>query len=89
MIHCSTTFGKLKEVVVGRELEIPRRLIDITFKHFFKENLCKEGLYNSRDEIYKISEDILLKRIQQLDDLAALLESLGVKVWRPDKITQV
>ena len=80
MIHCSTTFGKLREVVVGRELEIPRRLIDMTFKHFFKENLCEEGLYNSRHELYTISEEILLKRVQQLDDLAKTLEQLGVKV---------
>lgn len=89
MIHCNTTFGKLKEVIVGRELEIPRRLIDMTFKHFFKENLCQEGLYNSRHELYTISEDILLKRIQQLDDLATLLTELDVKVYRPDKITQI
>jgi hypothetical protein len=40
MIHCNTSFGNLKEVIVGRELEIPRRMIDMTFKHFFKENLC-------------------------------------------------
>ena len=89
MIHCSTTFGKLKEVIVGRELEIPRRLIDMTFKHFFKQNLCQEGQYTSRHELYTISEDILLKRIQQLDELAKLLEDLGVVVHRPDKMTQV
>lgn len=89
MIHCNTTFGKLKEVVVGRELEIPRRLIDMTFKHFFKENLCEEGLYNSRDELYTISEEILEKRIYQLDQLALTLESFGIKVYRPDKITRV
>lgn len=89
MIHCNTTFGKLREVVVGRELEIPRRMIDMTFKHFFKENLCEEGLYNSRHELYTISEDILVKRIQQLDDLAKTLEDLGVTVYRPDKMTQV
>lgn len=64
MIHCNTPFGKLKTVVVGRELEIDRRVIDITFNNFFKENLCPEGLYNSRHELYRISEGILLKRIE-------------------------
>lgn len=61
----------------------------MTFKHFFKENLCEEGLYNSRHELYTISEEILLKRIEQLDGLAKLLEDLGVVVHRPDKMTQV
>ena len=89
MIHCNTTFGKLKEVVVGRELEIERRAIDMTFRVFYKENLCEEGLYNSRNEIYNISEDILLKRIQQLDNLAETLKSCGVKVYRPDRVTMV
>ena len=64
MIHCSTTFGKLKEVVVGRELEVNCRMIDIIFNNFFKENLCEDGLYNSRHEIYNITEEILVKRIQ-------------------------
>ena len=89
MIHCSTTFGKLKEVVVGRELEVNRRMIDVIFNNFFKENLCEDGLYNSRHEIYNITEDILVKRVQQLDSLAKTLEDLGVKVYRPDRVTAV
>lgn len=89
MIHCNTTFGKLKKVVVGRELEIDQRVIDITFNTFFKENLCVEGLYNSRNELYRISKDILLKRIEQLDELADKLESLGIEVERPDRATAV
>lgn len=89
MIHCNTPFGKLKEVIVGRELEIDRRVIDITFNNFFKENLCAEGLYNSRYELYKISEEILLKRIRQLDELAVALEKCGVRVHRPDRVNVV
>lgn len=89
MINCSTTFGKLRHVVVGRELEIDRRVIDITFNNFFKENLFSEGLYNSRHELYRISEEILLKRIRQLDELADTLTKLGVRVSRPDRVTQV
>lgn len=37
MIHSCTSFGKLKEVIVGRELSLDRRIIDITFKQFYKE----------------------------------------------------
>lgn len=90
MIHCNTTFGKLKEVVVGRELEISRRLIDFTFKNFFRDNLChNDGLYNHRHEIYNISEDILSRRIEQLDGLADTLTELGVNVFRPDRMIGV
>lgn len=89
MIHCNTSFGKLKEVVVGRELQLNRRTIDMTFKHFYKENLLKDGIYNSQHEAYNITADILEKRIRQLDDLAAVLEALGIKVYRPDALTKI
>ena len=89
MIHCNTTFGKLREVIVGRELEISRRLIDFTFKNFFRENLLPEGLYNSRHELYSITENILQRRVEQLDALAGILESLGVTVFRPDRVIGV
>lgn len=90
MIHCNTTFGKLKHVIVGRELEVNKRLIDFTFNNFFHENLGGgDGLYNSRHEIYRISEEILQKRIEQLDDLAKILVDLGVNVDRPDRVCGV
>ena len=89
MIRCNTTFGKLKEVVVGRELEISRRLIDFTFRNFFRENLLPEGLYNSRKELYSITGDILQKRIEQLDALADTLTEMGVGVFRPDRVIGV
>ena len=37
MINSNTTFGKLKQVIVGRELNLTKRLADITFKCFYKE----------------------------------------------------
>lgn len=90
MIHCNTQFGKLKHVVVGRELEINSRFIDFTFNNFFKENLGHaDGLYNSRHEAYSISDEILKLRIQQLDNLANVLTSLGIIVDRPDKISGI
>jgi hypothetical protein len=39
MINSNTSFGKLKSVIVGRELNIPLRSVDLTFKYFYKENL--------------------------------------------------
>ena len=39
MINSNTSFGKLKEVIVGRELELPKRIADYTFQHFYQENL--------------------------------------------------
>lgn len=47
MVHSSTSFGKLKEVVVGRELNVTKRVADITFKCFYKEALG-QAMY-SRD----------------------------------------
>ena len=44
MIHSNTSFGKLKEVIVGRELEIDHRVSDLTFRLFYKENL-KQDIY--------------------------------------------
>lgn len=89
MIHCNTQFGKLKEVIVGRELEVDSRLIDVIFRNFFKENLKinDEGLYSNIT--YKITKNILLKRITQLDQLAKLLEKLGIKVYRPTRMTKI
>ena len=88
MINCNTQFGKLKTVVVGKELEIPTRILDITLKNFYKESLGS-GLYNSQKVGYTINADILNKRIQQLDDLAKTLSDFGVNVYRPNKVTHV
>ena len=88
MINSNTSFGKLKAAVVGRELQIPLRLIDMTFKYFYKENL-KQGLYNSSITEYTINADILQQRIEQLDNLASLLSKLGVKVYRPKPVQSI
>lgn len=88
MINCNTSFGKLKAVIVGCELELNSRIIDITFKHFYKEAIGN-GIYNSRHELYNISNDILQLRIQQLDKLAEILQQFGITVYRPDKVSAV
>ena len=87
MINCNTQFGKLKTVIVGKELELPTRIIDITFKHFYKEALGL-GLYNSQNVGYSINSEILRNRVIQLDNLAKTLSDLGIVVFRPNKVTQ-
>ena len=88
MVNSNTSFGKLKEVVVGRELNLTKRIADITFKYFYKEAL-EQGLYRKDFGGYDISYDILQLRRKQLDDLADKLASFGIKVYRPDEVTKV
>lgn len=86
MIHTHTEWGKLKQVIVGRELEIPQRAIDSTFKVFYSNNIrhTQFAEYNE----YKISSDLIQERIEDLDGLAKTLEQLGVEVLRPDSVSQ-
>lgn len=88
MIHSSTSFGKLKEVIVGRELELPRRLIDVTFKQFYKEAIGQE-IYESPFDGYEVNAGLIELRNKQLDKLAITLEQHGVKVYRPERMTKV
>lgn len=87
MIHSCTSFGKLKEVVVGRELELDRRTADMTFKYFYKENLGQD-IYEKPFDTYSVNYELLQKRIAELDGLAKTLQSLGVEVHRPDKVSK-
>ena len=69
MINCNTEFGKLKEVIVGRELNLDRRIMDVTFKYFYKEALGQE-IYEKRIDGYTVNMESVLKRNQDLDALA-------------------
>ena len=88
MLNSHTSFGKLKQVIVGRELNLPKRIVDITFKQFYKEAIGQE-IYEHRIDGYYINSDLIQLRNQQLDNLAKLLESLNVKVYRPKVIDKV
>lgn len=91
MINSNTSFGKLREVIVGRELELKKRIADFTFQHFYKENL-EQAVYDrlvANGNEYYVTHEILVKRNEQLDELALTLEKLGVKVHRPDRLNQV
>ena len=88
MINSNTSFGKLKEVVVGRELKLAKRISDITFKQFYREAL-DERIYEAPFENYTVSMDLIDERNEQLDNLAKTLEGLGVTVHRPDVLDKI
>ena len=77
-------FGKLKKIVVGREHEFNKRYIDFTFKQMYKANLGLNLIYNEEFTQYKIDYDVSNERIQDLDNLAKVLESYNIEVIRPD-----
>lgn len=88
MIHSHTSFGKLKEVVIGRELRLSKRISDITFKNFYRESL-QEKIYESPIEKYSVNMNLIDQRNEELDKLAKILEDLGVKVYRPDILDKI
>ena len=88
MIHSNTSFGKLKEVIVGRELDLDHRIMDITFKNFYKESLGQD-VYESRFDGYKINMESVRKRNEDLDNLTKVLQDRGIIVYRPDSLTKV
>ncbi len=88
MIRSNNGYDKLKSIIVGRELELPRRVADITFKAFYKENLG-EKIYENPFKEYKINSDRLFERIEDLDNLAKVLQKEDITVYRPEPINSV
>lgn len=85
MVNSHTSFAKLKEVVVGVELDFAKRMSDFTFRLFYRQELG-ESIYES----YDINQELIKKRNKELNNLAHLLESRDIIVHRPstlDKIT--
>jgi len=87
MIKSNNGYDKLKTVIVGRELELQKRVADITFKVFYKQNLG-ESIYDSFED-FSLNSEILQERIEDLDGLAKTLEGLGVHVYRPNIVDKV
>ena len=91
MIHSNTSFGKLKSIVVGRELEIKKRVADFAFKHFYQENLghaVYDRLTSNGDEYY-VNFELIQERNEDLDNLSKILEKQGIQVLRPDRLSEV
>lgn len=88
MINSHTSFGKLKEVVVGRELTLVHRMSDVTFRQFYREAL-DEKIYQTPFDGYTVNADLIAQRNEELDGLAATLQQMGVVVHRPDPLTNI
>lgn len=89
MVNSNTSFGKLKECIVGKELEFNSRLIDLSFRLFYKENLEKDDYEYKHvidTNVYNITTQIIQQRNYELDNLAKTLEQLDIKVYRPQKL---
>jgi len=88
MINSNTSFGKLKEVVVGRELQLAKRLSDITFKQFYREAL-DEKIYETPFDSYTVNMELIDQRNKELDNLATTLSNKGIIVHRPDVLDKI
>jgi len=88
MLNSHTSFGKLKEVVVGVELDFPKRLSDLTFKLFYREAIG-EAIYETITDEYYVNQELINQRNTELNNLATLIESKGVVVHRPDTLDKI
>lgn len=79
-----TEFGKLKKVIVGRELQYPERVMDITFKAFYRDNIKNNQFTNYKD--YSINSQLIQERNEDLDQLSKILEDHGAIVYRPKMV---
>ena len=79
-----TEFGKLKAVIVGKELELNNRVIDNTFKIFYQKNISNNQFTDYKD--YSINSKLIEERNEDLNNLAKILESFDVKVYRPESV---
>ena len=82
--NVNNEFGQLKEVIVGTELNFTKRIMDFTFKNMYKDNLKLGSIYNNIFEHYELNYELIRERIDDLDNLARVLEDRGIKVIRPD-----
>lgn len=88
MIGTSTQYGNLKRVIVGTELNFSKRLLDITTKLFYKQNLG-QSIYESPHKDYSINYKLIQERREDLNNLVEVLESKNIEVIRPQEINKV
>lgn len=93
-------WGRLREVIVGdfRNYTIPKRLddVELSFRSFYHDNIFR-GVHNLQK--YKLNvyaedmdvypEQVEEERAEDLDNIAALLESLDIVVKRPLPMTEI
>ena len=77
-----TEYGTLKRIVVGVENFENTKIVDVTLKHFFKDNL-KDYFRDESFTSYTVSDKVISERKEDLDNLASTLSALGIEVVRP------
>jgi len=88
-IFSNDSYSNLKSIIVGVELNIPKRILDFSVKHFYQSNLGHSVYENPNITGYRINEKYLRERIDDLDNLAIILKKLNVRVFRPKNITKI
>ena len=77
----NTSFGKLTKLLVGSETKFSKHMSDFSFKHFYAPALNQE-IYDNKLS-YRISYDLSQQRNEELNDMAQILSSRGIEVFRP------
>lgn len=83
-------YNRLKSCIVGREFSLNPKMFDISFKTFFKNNLEDLDYVQELSQYY--TSEKIHERNEDLDNLAKVIESFNVKVYRPlevDKIIKI
>jgi glycine amidinotransferase len=83
VVNVYTEWGKLKEAVVGSSVNYNIKKIDISFQLMYSYNL--RNIKDVKEPIKKYIEE----REEDLSNLQILLEGLGVKVFRPEKLNEI
>ncbi len=81
-----TEFWKLKEVIVWNVQNYNLEKLDLTFKVAYWENMKNSTFSNFID--YKVDKQKIIERTQDLNDFAKLLQQKGVKVRRPEELSE-
>lgn len=92
-----TEYWKLKEIIVWNVLNFNLEKLDNTFKVWYWENLKWVKEFDSTWSVlwyydyidYKIDEEKLKERKEDMDNFALLLEEYWVKVRRPDELLKI
>lgn len=84
-VNVHSEWGPLREVVVGSVFNVSSHNVDLSFKVFFHDNVKDVLLQKSITLQTKLIEE----RQADLDQLAHVLTNLGIKVMRPQELSQV
>lgn len=84
-VNVFSEWAPLKEVIVGSVFNQSSHNVDLSFKVFFNDNVKDVFLKNS----IKLQQKLIEERQVDLDNLALLLTSLGIKVHRPAKLEEI